>query len=254
MSKQEIKYLLEKYYDGECTLHEETQLRDLILEDNSDELKYDRIFMKAMRTHSQEKDEDFKNADCFMAKIEMEENRVAVSRQLSRNTIIGIAASIALLLIGFGGGIIYEKDSIPQAEVTALKDEMSQIKEMQIFSQLSEASASDRIRAVKKIQSSDDQDTRILETLVYSVNADPNANVRLAAVEALAHFNDSTAIDALTSSLSEQQDPLVQIAIIEVLIDQNQKSAIDEIQQLLLKDNLQAEVRLQAEMGISQLL
>ena len=190
-----------------------------------------------------------------MLKIEKEEEKISKQKNLPRQGIIGIAASIAILMIGFSAGILYEKESLPTTEVTALKEEVGEMKRMLMFNQLNQVSASDRIMAVNSAKTLEEVDSQILEALMYTVNADPNANVRLAAVEALAHFTqDSLANNALKKSLNAQSDPLVQMAIIEVLVERKEKDAIPEIQQLLQQNNLNQTVREQAEFGLSQLL
>lgn len=256
MEVQEIKQLLEKYYEGETSLAEETQLKNLFASGEiSDELKKELPFYPALDQLREEREEDFFLPDRFMAKIHQEEDKVEKLKSLPRQRIIGIAASIAILLVGFAGGILYEKESLPTSEVSALKEEVGEMKRMLMFNQLNQVSASDRIMAVNAAKSMDEVDTQILEALIYTVNADPNANVRLAAVEALAHFaSDSVASNALKKSLNAQSDPIVQIAIIDVLVERQEKDAVPEIQQLLQKDNLEKAVREQAEFGLSQLL
>ncbi|WPP51538.1 HEAT repeat domain-containing protein [Catalinimonas niigatensis] len=256
MEVQEIKQLLEKYYEGETSLAEEAQLRSLFAsEEVSDELKKEFPFFQAMDKLREEREEDFFLPDRFMVKIHQEEDKAEKQKSLPRQRMMGIAASIAILLVGFAGGILYEKESLPTTEVSALKEEVGEMKRMLMFNQLNQVSASERIMAVNAAQSMDEIDSQILEALIYTVNADPNANVRLAAVEALAHFAaDSVASNALKKSLNSQSDPMVQIAIIDVLVERNERDAVPEIQQLLQKENLEKVVREQAEFGLSQLL
>jgi hypothetical protein len=256
MEVQEIKQLLEKYYEGDTSLAEETQLRNLFASgDVPDELKKDFPFFPALDLLREEREEDFFLPDRFMTKIHQEEDKAEKQKSLPRQRMIGIAASIAILLVGFASGILYEKESLPTSEVSALKEEVGEMKRMLMFNQLNQVSASDRIMAVNAAKSMDEVDSQILEALIYTVNADPNANVRLAAVEALAHFaSDSVASNALKKSLNAQSDPIVQIAIIDVLVERQEKDAVPEIQQLLQKDNLVKAVREQAEFGLSQLL
>ncbi|MDF9796886.1 putative membrane protein [Catalinimonas alkaloidigena] len=256
MEAQEIKLLLEKFYEGETSLSEEAQLKSLFESDEGmEEFKKDQSFFSGINSLKEEKEGDFFMPDRFLQKIDQEEEKVTKQKSLPRQRLIGIAASIAILLIGFAGGVLYEKESTPTSEVTALKEEVGEMKRMLMFNQLNQVSASDRIMAVNAAKSMDEVDTQILEALIYTVNADPNANVRLAAVEALAHFAaDSTASDALKRSLNTQSDPLVQIAIIDVLVARQEKDAIPQIQQFLQQNNLNQLVREQAEYGLSQLL
>jgi hypothetical protein len=255
MEVHEIKHLLERYYEGNCSLSEEILLREQLTQSTADELEDDRRYLKAVDGLRKEKEYDFFLPDRFMLKVQQEETENEQREKVPRRNVLAVAASIGLLLIGFGGGVFYEKENMPRNEVVAIKQEVSEMKRMLMFNQLNRVSASERIMAVQKIKSADELDTQILETLIYTVNADPNANVRMAVVGALAHFSaDSTALRALKASLTEQNDPLVQIAILDVLVEQNQRDAVNEIQQLLQQDDLEQEVRQQAELGLSRLL
>ncbi|MEK6478897.1 HEAT repeat domain-containing protein [Catalinimonas sp. 4WD22] len=256
MEAQEIKLLLEKFYEGETSLSEESQLRSVFESaEIPEELKREMPFFSGLSELREEKEEDFFMPDRFLQKINQEEEKVIRQKSLPLQRLIGIAASIALLLVGFGGGILYEKETTPSLEVSSLKEEVGEMKRMLMFNQLNQVSASDRIMAVNAAKSMDEVDTQILEALIYTVNADPNANVRLAAVEALAHFaTDSTASNALKKSLNSQSDPNVQIAIIDVLVERKERDAVPEIQQLLQQNDLNQIVREQAEYGLSQLL
>lgn len=254
MEVHEIKILLEKFYQGKCSLSEELHLRKQLLADTSSELEEDRLYFQALENLSTQKKNDFYLPDRFMLKIEKEEARKEKDQKLPRRNLMAIAASIALLLVGFGGGVFYEKESLPRTEVSALRQEVSEMKRMLMHNQLNQVSASERIMAVQKIKSVEEIDTQILEALIYTVNADPNANVRLTAVEALAHFSaDSTAMQALKASLNEQNDPLVQIAILDVLVQEDQKDAVYEIQHLLQQEDLSQEVKQHAESSLIQL-
>ena len=255
MEVHEIKDLLDKYYEGNCSLTEEAQLREQLMRNSSAELQEDRSYFEAMEAIRQEQENDFYLPERFMTKITDEVSKSEQNEKMPMRRFLAVAASVALLLIGFGGGVFYEKESLPRTQVTAIKEEVSEMKRMLMFSQLNQVSASERIMEVKNIMSGGALDTQILETLIYTVNADPNANVRLAAVEALSNFStDSNALEALKASLNEQKDPAVQIAILDVLVEQEQKDAVDEIQQLLQKEDLRHEVRHQAEIGLSRLL
>jgi len=255
MEAHEIKHLLQKYYDGDSSLAEEHLLNDHFAKKKGTIDSEDWQFFEAMNQLKAEKNKDFSFPDRLMLKIHEEEYQQKFDDRPGFRSYWLVAASIALLLVGFGGGVFYEKESMPRTEMTALQKELSDMKKMLMHNQLNQVSASERIMAVHELKLADEPDMQILESLIYTMNADPNPNVRLAAVEALAHYHqDKTAQQALKASLTEQRNPNVQIAILDVLASSGQKDAVHEIQQFLQQDDLQEEVKKQAESSLNTLL
>jgi len=255
METKEIRKLLDKYYEGETSLAEEKLLRAYFEDTVTTEFRDDQRFLAAVGEVRVQKNEDFFLPDRFMFKISSEENDAGQQKYKPRSLLISMAATVALLLVGFGGGVLYEKESSPRHEVSALKEEVGEVKRLLMMNQLQQVSASERIMAVREVATDASLDSQVLEALIYTLNADPNANVRLASVEALSHFvEDSAAAAALQASLNQQENPLVQIAILDVLIQRKQKDAVDEIRLFLQQDDLAQEVREQAEIGLSRLM
>jgi HEAT repeat protein len=61
-------------------------------------------------------------------------------------------------------------------------------------------------------------DKRVLTALLDSARSDPNVNVRLAAVDALAGYVDQGAVrTSLMDSLEVETSPLVQLAVLEAV-------------------------------------
>ena len=73
-----------------------------------------------------------------------------------------------------------------------------------------------------------------LEALLYTLNHDPNLNVRLSAVDALYLFTGHPLVkQGLLDSLHKQTSPLVQIALIDLIADMREKQAIKSLKELL---------------------
>jgi len=95
-------------------------------------------------------------------------------------------------------------------------------------------SASTRIAAAMDAYEMKNADKDIVDALVITMNSDPNTNVRLAALEALAKFHrESYVRKQLTTSLKKQKDPMVQVELIQVLTKMKQKSILTELEKLV---------------------
>ena len=86
-----------------------------------------------------------------------------------------------------------------------------------------------------------------MEALLESVRNDPNVNVRLVALEALARQIDSPRVRAgLIDSLPRQDSPMLQVALAEILNQQNGGATV-AIRRLLERDDLDPSAREQIE-------
>ncbi len=76
------------------------------------------------------------------------------------------------------------------------------------------------------------------------MNNDPNTNVRLAALEAIAKFHrESYVRKQLTAALKKQKDPIVQVELIQVLTKMKQTSILGELEKLVKDVNTDKEVK-----------
>ena len=96
---------------------------------------------------------------------------------------------------------------------------------------------------------------RVLQSLLQTLNNDPNVKVRLAAVDALYLFRNKTQVrQGLIESLRGQTSPLVQIALIDLLTEIREEKSIDALKLLIQENNLNLNVKERAETGLRQLL
>ncbi len=252
MEANEIKKLLERYYEGETTLVEEKQLHAYFSQgDVLPELAADRNQFLGFAEFRVEDHTNLLGYDQLFQKIDAEE-KVSETRNHHLKLWGGrVAASVALVLIGFLGGIWYGQEKTSD-EVVALREDFQDMRQTMLLNQLQRASASERIQV---IQSSPRDNQAVSEALLFTVSTDPNINVRLAAIEALkTHANQATVRTALAQTLSEQDHPMVQIAIINQLVTWGEKEAVPELQRLVQQEQLEEVVRQQAEFGINQLM
>lgn len=242
--KQDIEALLAKYYEGETTLDEESQLREFFrgdpipvhLHSHAGQFRY---FEKARR-------EQPSAGISFRIVTKLSEQGNA--RRLT-SWGLRIAAGLALLLVGFAGGRMYtHQASAEEAEVATMKKALR-------FEQNGETSASERIQAVNLSAALNSQDEDITQMLINTMNFDENVNVRLAACQALRRFAHEPLVrEGFIRSLGIQTDPNVQLTLIEILVSIKEKRAAEEMQRLAQNKAVLDVVRMKAEEGFTNLM
>jgi hypothetical protein len=106
-----------------------------------------------------------------------------------------------------------------QTEIAGLRQEVHSLSQLVTISLLKEDSASERLRGVSFGRESGGSDDRVLGALLDTLNHDPDVNVRLAAVDALAPTVGRPLVrDQLLQEVGKQPSPMVQIALIDVLL------------------------------------
>lgn len=253
--KQDIEKLLEKYYDGETSLAEEKELRQFFqqetipdhLQSHAGQFRY---FAEVRNDHP---------SPGFNARLAEKLSAAEPGRVRSLTSwIMRIAASVMLLLLGFGGGRLYDQWRQSSKQPVATEQDAVQMQEMKkvlSFTQTPKTSASERIQAVQQSYKLNQVDRDITQLLVNTLNFDANVNVRLAACEALARFENEPGVrEALIQSLKIQTDPNVQLTLIDVLVAIKEKRAADEIKRLARNQETLDIVRTKAQEGLNQLV
>lgn len=245
--KQDIEELLDKYYEGDTTLEEERELREFFqgnnipehLQSHAGQFQY---FEKARR-------EQPSATTSFRIVTNLKEQGT-VRRLTSWG--MRIAAGVTLILVGFGGGILYTNRGLQPANNDP--KEVVTMKKMLRFEQNGETSASERIQAVNLSAELNHADEDITQILINTMNFDDNVNVRLAACQALRRFeNEPLVREGLIQSLSIQTDPNVQLTLIEILVTIKEKRAAEQMQRLAQNKEAMEVVRMKAEEGFTHL-
>jgi hypothetical protein len=164
---------------------------------------------------------------------------------------------IGVLLVVLGGfaGYWMRSDKKGHEEIAELREEVHETRRMLAVSLLNQSSAGERLKGVSWSAQIMSPDAEFLETLYHTLNSDPNVNVRLAAMDALARFADMPDVrKKLISSLSGQDSPLVQIMLIDILVNLNERQSIDTLQRVADDEDLNPQVRERAQWGLQQLL
>jgi hypothetical protein len=165
-----------------------------------------------------------------------------------------MAAAAALLAVGLGIGYGVRGNGQPPAEVSQLREEVANMRQLVALSLMQQQSASDRLRGVSWAYRAEPSDREVLGALVTAVNHDANVNVRLAAVDALRRFSASpeTGREVL-QSLSKQTTPIVQVALIDLLVDLKNPEAAPELRRLSGNETANEGVRQRAQWALERL-
>ena len=170
-----------------------------------------------------------------------------------------MAFSILLIAIGLAGGYLLHQPAQSaisyNKQIDSLSSQVSQMKQVMMFSLLNDPSASQRIRAVSYTDESSKVDLKVVGALFTTLNEDPNVNVRLAAAYALDKYADQRSVcDSLLRSLSFQDEPILQITLINILSERKEKSAFNTFLQIIGNKSTMKEVKAAAENGVKRLL
>jgi hypothetical protein len=252
MEIDKIKSLLIKYYGGESSLEEEEYLRENLksMDDLPEEFMVDaELFSLMSALEDDTTDQPIEPED--------EVKEIPLNQPKSQNFYwMGrIAAGFALLIIGVLSGWLIGRETGENSQVSAIRNDLNEMKQLVALSQLQNKSASDRIMATYEFKKLDSASDEILDALIYTFQNDDNPNVKNAAAEALFKFGNRDKVrKAFINGLTTQSDPLLQINLIEMLVGLNEKRALPKLQQMMEQENQMKVVKQKAAEGIGRLL
>ncbi|HEX6199212.1 MAG TPA: HEAT repeat domain-containing protein [Thermoanaerobaculia bacterium] len=160
-----------------------------------------------------------------------------------------LAYGLLVLLVGLGLGLVLAGGGAPlggegRGELRALRGEVRALNELVTLSLLEAPSASERLQGVSFGSRMERPDREVLAALVAAATQDPNVNVRLAAIEALAPLaSQPRVLDPLARALPEQDSPVVQVALVDLLLASDGEAARRAAASLLDDEAVHPEVR-----------
>jgi hypothetical protein len=167
------------------------------------------------------------------------------------------AFSAALLLAGVLAGRFVAADrkaATGNPEMAQLRAQVENLSQLITLSLLQEPSPSARLRGVTYSYQVAQPDPEVEQELLRTVNHDPNMNVRLSAVDAIAKFAKNPEVRrALVDSIAVQESPLVQIALIDLLVQLNDKDAVPALRKLAQEKDTDDSVRQRAGFAVQKL-
>ncbi|MPR35638.1 HEAT repeat domain-containing protein [Salmonirosea aquatica] len=169
-----------------------------------------------------------------------------------------LAYSVLLIGVGMVAGYWIKYQRMPtvayQQQIDTLSTQVEEMREMMMLSLLENPSATERLRAVSYTKEISDVDGRVIDALLTTLDNDPNVNVRLVTLEALATLADDARVrEGLVHSLTRQESPLVQVALADVMVQLQEKKSIKPLRQLLRRDDLNDLVKSKIEQTIKDL-
>lgn len=202
-------------------------------------------------------------SDRFYAMLEDEKGRQSPARSsspgwLARLTQGGrwnlwprLAYSALLLLIGWMLGSYVTPDRKNERKMQYMASEMVEMKKMMMFSMLNRSSAVERLQAVQYLKDIAPQDEQALTALLDLFDNDPNVNVRLSTLDALAGMAENERIrEGLLNGIGRQKSPLIQLALVEAMVSLGEKRAAGYFQDLLERKELNVMVRSRIAEGL----
>ncbi len=160
----------------------------------------------------------------------------------------------ALVGLAFFSGYWIRGQKNGREEIATLRSEVHETRQLLTISLLNQQSASERLRGVSWSTQVNRPDPEFLTTLFDTLNEDPNVDVRLAAVDALARFASFPGVrQDLVKSLSGQDSPMVQISLIDLLVDLHERQSIEIFKQVVSDASKDPQVRERAQWGLQKL-
>lgn len=249
MEKEKLETLLIDYIDGKLNDAERHEIEQKLVADADAFKMYEQLkeVIHAMHT-SAKSDPSPRLKRGFEQMLREEELELRKGRGrvvLFQPAFYRVAAAIAFfLLAGAIAFVIYRQDKQEQ-----------EFKQTLMAMLENQNSASQRVLgatvAYNSVEKADDE---IVKALVNAMNEDPNTNVRLAALEALAKFHTQPHVrNALIASLTTQKDPVVQIALIRLMVEMKEKDITKELERISTDEETLQAVKDEAQAGILRL-
>ncbi len=256
MKTDRIKALINKYYEGQTTEYEEQELREFVEDlDLPEEFLVDKEIFKMYEAMAKDTGTE-KSFDLAKAEMKLIDNsNRKIIHQIRMNWLSGIAAGFAFLLVGLTIGLLINRQNIDNNQISAMRNDLQEMKEMVALNNLKNESASDRIMAAYQVKQLDKADNELLDALINTLTMDNNVNVRMAAADALYKFGDNDKVrNAFINSLSIEKDPNLEIKLIDMLVNLREKRALPALQNVMNNDEKLDVVRQRAAQGMSKLI
>jgi len=263
MEKEKLEGLIIDYIDNRLNTADRQLVEQEISENPSSRRLYEELreVIDAME-HSQTLEPSTKLRADFENILRSESGGVQRGNTIFfRPSFYRAAAAIALLILGAGAGFWISKYNDQQEALAKLEHEMQvtrkqldDTKQLMLGMLDNEMSASQRIRGVNVSLEFEKADDDIVRALFNTLQNDPNTNVRLAALDALARFKSDTEVRTrLVRSLSTQKDPMVQIKLIQLLVEMKEGGVVDGLKKIVDDEGAMKAVKDEAYSGILKL-
>lgn len=169
-----------------------------------------------------------------------------------------LAYGLLAVVVGVGlGALLVGRGFISgpgPGDVQALRGEVRALNQLVTLSLLEAPSASERLQGVSYGSRLERPDRDVVSALVRAATDDPNVNVRLAAIEALAPVAaEPRVLSPLIEALPEQDSPMVQVALVDLLLASDGETARRACTELLADPSLNPDVQRHVRQRLSAL-
>ena len=244
MESNEIKALLNKYFNGTSDIHEEELLRTFFQQDKDlGELEvYRAEFLVQNSLRAQEVDFDFK---AELLEQYSEQSNVKIIWLPNRQT-LQIAASILLLVTAFMlGRWSDQKPTRSSEEIAGMQSEINSLRLMTAEVLLRQPTASERLEGIEMLtQLSQHNPENYYDLIFRSLNEDQNPNVCLASLNALYNTEHTPRLEELLfQSLLSQDSPILQLELLMMLKRLEIKLDQQYLERLKQKEDLDQDIK-----------
>lgn len=177
-----------------------------------------------------------------------------LKRILSKKYFPRIAYGFCLVALGWFAGYWITPETQYARKIANITAQMEDMKKMFTLTLLDQPSPAERIRAVGLVETIDKTDQKIINALMNTLNSDPNINVRLVTVEALARFTHIPQVrEGLIRSISLQDAPIVQMALADLMVALREQRSLREFKKILSRGDLKYSVKTHIETSLAKL-
>jgi len=169
-----------------------------------------------------------------------------------------MAYNLIVVLVSFACGYwVFSsgRSNKQDQQLQALSSQVHELRQTMMLALLENPSASERMRGVSYTSEIKHADKQVINALLATLNNDPNVNVRLTTLDALAHLSDHPEVrEGLIRSILDQDSPLMQSAIADVMLKLQEKRSVGSFKELLKQKDLDRGVREKIKETITQLI
>jgi hypothetical protein len=244
MNKEEKEILINKYLLQACDESEMQMVEKLVQEDEEARVifKQTELLLKKLENEpTLQPSESLRQT--FLLSLANELKPTQATNSFNMKVFYKVAAAFLVIATSVAAGFWVNTLVQERKEYAALQKEMQETKSLLLSMMKNPLSASQRMVGVSQAADFSSLDQDIIKSMIKLLNEDPNSNVSLAALEALARYNTKEIKEQLLISLEKQQDPVVQVALIKLLTQDNNQAIKPTLEELIQKEGTEKAVR-----------
>lgn len=166
---------------------------------------------------------------------------------------ISWTVGVVLFLLGIFSGQFLQP-GFRSGEIQQLSQEVKQMRELTLLTLIEQSSVTDRLKGIHLTKDISQPDPSIIYALSETLNHDPNVNVRLSALEALARLADNPEVRSrLIEAIPHQESPLIQLSLAELMLTLQEANSLDALKELLQSPQIEPDVEAHVKATINSL-